>query len=245
MLKCILLEHNLRPSFCCWWSTKSVKLVWRLLNYCNVSLWTNNLIKLKVLGPIWKIGRNTIKVPTGLAWASLVSLHICRVSVEPSSMFIKNHKIYAYWLYNFFISLHLFYLWWHWAHKPSVTLQFMTLPSNWRFNPQFDWQIRHSCGAWQWQVLFFYCDCLIWGKSACLPTAAAKLSKSHEITSKNDYYSLSLCREGSGCPVHLHMLTRVFITVPKYHMLAQMTICLPFIRTVNAVVRLHQQAWHI
>ena len=37
---------------------------------------------------------------------------------------------------------------------------------------------------------FFYCDCLTSGNSACLSTAAAMFSKSHEITSKNDYYSL-------------------------------------------------------
>ena len=49
---------------------------------------------------------------------------------------------------------------------------------------------------------FFYCDCLTSGNSA------AMLSKSHEITSKNDYYSLFfLCREGSGESVHLHRLT--------------------------------------
>ena len=37
---------------------------------------------------------------------------------------------------------------------------------------------------------FFYCDCLTSGNSACLSTAAAMLSYSHEITSKNDYSSL-------------------------------------------------------
>ena len=41
--------------------------------------------------------------------------------------------------------------------------------------------------------------------------------------------------------MHLNRLTRVFITVPKYHVLAQMAICVLFIRTVNAVVRLHKQ----
>ena len=91
-------------------------------------------------------------------------------------------------------------------------------------------------------MCFFYCDCLTSGNSACLSTAAAMLSKSHEITSKNDYYSLFfLCREGSGESVHLHRLTWVFVLVLKYHVLAQITIYLPFIRTVNAVVRLHQQ----
>ena len=89
---------------------------------------------------------------------------------------------------------------------------------------------------------FFYCDCLTSGNSACLSTAAVMLSKSHEITSKNDYYSLFfLYREGSGESVHLHRLTWVFVLVLKYHVLAQITIYVPFIRTVNAVVRLHQQ----
>ena len=53
--------------------------------------------------------------------------------------------------------------------------------------------------------------------------------------------SIFLCREGSGESVHLHRLTLVFILVLKYHVLAQITIYVPFIRTVNAVVRLHQQ----
>ena len=64
----------------------------------------------------------------------------------------------------------------------------------------------------------------------------------HEITSKNNYYSLFFqCREGSGESFHLHRLTWVFVLVLKYHVLAQITIYVPFIRTVNAVVRLHQQ----
>ena len=59
---------------------------------------------------------------------------------------------------------------------------------------------------------------------------------------QNDYYSLFfLCREGSGESVYLHRLTLVFVLVLKYHVLAQITIYVPFIRTVNAVVRLHQQ----
>ena len=41
-----------------------------------------------------------------------MSLHICRVTLEPSSVY-KNHNIYAYRLYDVFISLHLFYFWWH------------------------------------------------------------------------------------------------------------------------------------
>ena len=67
-----------------------------------------------------------------------------------------------------------------------------------------------------------------------------------EITSKNDYYSLFFrCREGSGKSDNLHRFTLVFVTVLKFHVLAQMAICVPFIRTVNAVVRLYQQPWHI
>ena len=57
---------------------------------------------------------------------------------------------------------------------------------------------------------------------------------------KNDYYSLFfLCREGSGESVHLQRLTWVFVLVLKYQVLAQITIYVPFIGTVNAVVRLH------
>ena len=50
------------------------------------------------------------------------------------------------------------YFWWHWAHKLSVTLQFMALPRNWRLSSLFDWQIQHSCGFWQCQMFFF----LLW-----------------------------------------------------------------------------------
>ena len=53
--------------------------------------------------------------------------------------------------------------------------------------------------------------------------------------------SFFLCREGSGESVHLHRLTWVFVLVLNYHVLAQITIYVPSIRTVNAVVRLHQQ----
>ena len=35
MLKCILLVQNIRPIVWCCWSTKNVKLAWRLPNYCN------------------------------------------------------------------------------------------------------------------------------------------------------------------------------------------------------------------
>ena len=47
---------------------------------------------------------------------------------------VKGKKIYTCWLYYLFINLHLFYMWWHLAHRPPVTLQFMALPSNWWFN---------------------------------------------------------------------------------------------------------------
>ena len=69
-----------------------------------------------------------------------MSQHICWVSLEPSSEY-KNHKTYTCWLYDFFISLPLFYFWWYWAHKPYVTLQFMALSRNWRLNSWFD---RHD-----------------------------------------------------------------------------------------------------
>ena len=115
-------------------------------------------------------------------------LHICRVTLEPSSVY-KNQKLYAYWLYDFFISLHLFYFWWPNAHKPSETLQFMALPCNWCFYSWFDRQIRHSCGVWQWHVLF-----LLWlhkFRKFCM----SKHSCSYVIivpwnNIQNDYYSL-------------------------------------------------------
>ena len=54
---------------------------------------------------------------------------------------------------------------------------------------------------------FFYCDCRTWGKFACLCTAAAMLSYSHEITSKTiTTLYFFLCREGSGESVHFHRL---------------------------------------
>ena len=83
-----------------------------------------------------------------------MSLHICRVSLEPSSVYKKNTQNICLLTVCFLISLHLIYFWWHWAHKPSVTLQFMALPRKWRFNSWCDRQIWHSCGVWQWQVLF-------------------------------------------------------------------------------------------
>ena len=73
-----------------------------------------------------------------------------------------NHNIYDYWLYDFCISLHLFYLWWHLGAE-TVRLQFMALPRNWRFNSWFDKQIQHSCGVWQWQVLFSIVAALLEG----------------------------------------------------------------------------------
>ena len=67
---------------------------------------------------------------------------------------VKGKKIYTCWLYYLFINLHLFYLWWHLAHRPPVTLQFMALPSNWWFNSWFGLQIQQSSGVLPWQVLF-------------------------------------------------------------------------------------------
>ena len=168
-------------------------------------------------------------------------LHICRVTLEPSSVY-KNHKFYDYWLYDFLISLHLFYFWWPNAHKPSETLQFMALLCNWRFNSWFDRQIRHSCGVWQWQVLF-----LLWlpnFRKFCMSKHSCSyvIIVSWNNIQKRLLLSIFLCREGSRESVHLHRLTWVFVLVLKYHVLAQITFYVPFIRTVNAVVRLYQQS---
>ena len=67
---------------------------------------------------------------------------------------VKGEKIYTGWLNYLFINLHLFYLWWHLAHRPPVTLQFMALSSNWWFNSWFGLQIQQSSGVLPWQVLF-------------------------------------------------------------------------------------------
>ena len=88
---------------------------------------------------------------------------------------------------------------------------------------------------------FFYCDCLTSGNSACLSTAAAVIIVPWNNIQKRLLLSILLCREGSGESVHLHRLTWAFILVLKYHVLAQITIYVPFIKAVNAVVRLHQQ----
>ena len=53
----------------------------------------------------------------------------------------------------------------------------------WPTNPTQLWSLTVTSA-------FFYCDCLTSRNSACLSTAAAMLSQSHEITSKNDYYSI-------------------------------------------------------
>ena len=47
--------------------------------------------------------------------------------------------------------------------------------------------------------------------------------------------------EGSGESAHLHRLAGTFVTVPKYHVLAQIAICVPFILAAKAVANLHQQ----
>ena len=67
---------------------------------------------------------------------------------------VKGKKIYTCWLYYLFINLHLFYLCWHLAHRPQVTLQFLALPSNWWFNSWFGLQIQQSSGVLPWQVFF-------------------------------------------------------------------------------------------
>ena len=65
---------------------------------------------------------------------------------------VTGKKIYTCWLYDLFINLHLFYLWWHLAHRPPVTLQLMALPSNWWLNSWFWLQIQQSSGVFPWQV---------------------------------------------------------------------------------------------
>ena len=115
-------------------------------------------------------------------WLSLLAAFWLFVSSEPFSLFHHSHTgqckrtggcynelvvaflrtgdglkgkiIYSCWLHDLFISLYLFYLWWHLAHRPTVTLQFMALPSNWWFNSWFGRQIQHSSGVLPWQVLF-------------------------------------------------------------------------------------------
>ena len=67
---------------------------------------------------------------------------------------LKGKKIYTCWLYDLFISLRLFYLWWHLPHRLTVTMQFMALSSNWWFNSWFGLQIQHSSGVLPWKVLF-------------------------------------------------------------------------------------------
>ena len=67
---------------------------------------------------------------------------------------LKGKFIYTCWLYDLFISLHLFYLLWHLAHRPSVPLQFMALPNNWWFNSWFWRQIQHSSGLCHGRCLF-------------------------------------------------------------------------------------------
>ena len=67
---------------------------------------------------------------------------------------VKGKKIYTCWLYYLFINLHLFYLWWHLAHGPPGTLQFMALPSNWWYNSWFGLQIQKGSEVLPWQVFF-------------------------------------------------------------------------------------------
>ena len=164
-------------------------------------------------------------------------LHICRVTLEPSSVY-KNHKIYAYWLYDFFISLHLFYFWWPMRTNRQKHCSLWLCHAICVLSDKSDTVVEFDSDR---------CFFLLWlpnFRKFCM----SKHSCSYVIIvpwnniQKNDYYSLFfLCREGSGESVHLHRLTWVFVLVLKYHVLAQITIYVPFIRTVNAVVRLHQQ----
>ena len=173
-------------------------------------------------------------------------LHICRVTLEPSSVY-KNHKLYAYWLYDFFINVQLFYFWWPNAHKPSVTLQFMTLPCNWRFNSWFDRQIWHS---WMWSLtvtgVFFYFYCLTSGK---LCMSKHSFSYVFIVPWNNIQKRLLLSifhmqrRLWRVCTfAQADLSLRPGTEIPCAGL---KTIYVQFIRTVNAVVRLHQQPWHI
>ena len=114
-------------------------------------------------------------LPSNWWFNSWFGLHICRVTLEPSSVY-KNHNIYAYRLYDFFISLLLFYFWWHLGTETASNIAFDGSATQlaiyimvWPTNPTQLWRLTVA-GA------FFYCDCLSWGKFACLCTAAAMIS---------------------------------------------------------------------
>ena len=51
-------------------------------------------------------------------------------------------------------------------------------------------------------------------------------------------------RKGSWESARLHRLTWAFVTVLKYHVLAETAIFVTFVWTANAVVSLHQQTQH-
>ena len=117
----------------------------------------------------------------------------------------------------------------------QLAFEFMVWPTN----PSQLWSLTVT-GA------FFYCDCLTSGKF-CM----SKHSCSFIIIvpwnniQKRLLHSIFFYAEKALASVHLHRLTWVFVLVLKYHVLAQITIYVPFIITVNAVVRLHQQPLHI
>ena len=131
-LQCNRSRHCSSPvcdPLCLWWQ-----------------LWTLHFCKLMI---VFKMDNHTGQCKrTGGCYNELV------VAFYSTGGGVKGKKIYTCWLYYLFINLHLFYLWWHLAHRPPVTLQFMALPSNWWFNSWFGLQIQQSSGVLPWQVFF-------------------------------------------------------------------------------------------
>ena len=195
----------------------------------------NNLIKLTVLEPIWKNRRkHSQSANRASSGASQVRLHICRVTLEPSPQTLC--LLTVWFLYKLAFNLLLMTQCAQTVSNIAVYGSAMQLAFN-------SWLIDTSDTVEEFDSdrCFFYCDCLTSGKF-CM----SKHSCSYFIivpwnNIQNDYYSLFFYGES----VHLHRLIWVFVLVLKYHALAQITIYVPFIRTVNAVVRLHQQPWHI
>ena len=113
-----------------WWSLKA--LTWVKGSHCLDCISS----RIKLQGSNWHL-------PSKWTISKIIS-HITLVNVKAplvattswwwqffrTGAGVKGKKIYTCWLYDLFISLYLFYLWRHVAHRSSVTLQFMALPSN-------------------------------------------------------------------------------------------------------------------
>ena len=80
----------------------------------------------------------------------------------------KVKKIYTCCQFDFNISLHLVYLWWHLAQSTSITLQFMVLSRNWWFVSWFSQQTRKSSASMTMTCICTHCECRNWGKYAYL-----------------------------------------------------------------------------